>query len=76
MSPSSMRRESSITMLRFDQREIKTMSAYGQAVKDAKRGRLAGLESFAEVRVKDIFGNEYQLLTDINAYYHREQVYG
>jgi hypothetical protein len=52
------------------------MSAYGHAVKDAKRGRPAALESFKDVRVKDVFGNKYQLLTNINTYYHREQIYG
>lgn len=59
----------------FDQREIRTMSAYGNAVQDAKKGRVAGLQSFADVRVHDVFGNEYSLLTDINAYLRLEQIH-
>ncbi|MGO8950084.1 MAG: hypothetical protein ACLQUY_20990 [Ktedonobacterales bacterium] len=60
----------------FDQHEIRTMSAYGHALLDAKRGRVAALESFADVRVRDIFGNEYRLLTAINAYLYLEQIHG
>ncbi|MGO8949296.1 MAG: hypothetical protein ACLQUY_16925 [Ktedonobacterales bacterium] len=58
----------------FDQREIRTMSAYGAAVKAAKEGHPRTLQSFADVRVRDVFGNEYTLLTDINAYLRLEQM--
>ncbi len=60
----------------FDQREIRTLSAYGQAVKAAKAGRPAGLQTFADVRVRDVFGREYTLLTNLNAYLRAEQIHG
>src|SRR5262249_28151028 len=59
----------------FDHQEIQTMSAYGQAVKAAKNGRPAALHSFAGVRVQDIFGATYTLLTDENAYLRLEQIH-
>lgn len=59
----------------FDHLEIRTMSAYGQAVKSAKEGRPAALQSFKDVRVRDVFGNEYSLLTDVNAYLRLEQIH-
>jgi hypothetical protein len=60
----------------FDHKEIRTMSVYAQAVKEAKAGRPAALASFADVRVRDVFGNEYRLLTNINAYLRLEQIQG
>jgi hypothetical protein len=60
----------------FDRRDIRTMSAYGAALKAAKEGRLVALQSFKGVRVHDVFGNDYSLLTDINAYLRLEQIYG
>lgn len=60
----------------FDQREIRTLSAYAQAVKSAKNGRPAALHSFADVRVRDVFGNDYSLLTNINAYLRAERIHG
>jgi hypothetical protein len=60
----------------FDHKEIRTLSAYGQAVKAAKRGRTAALASFADMRVKDVLGTQYRLLTNINAYLRLEQIYG
>jgi hypothetical protein len=60
----------------FDQREIRVMAAYGAALKAAKAGRPAGLRSFQGVRVRDVFGTEYTLLTDINAYLRAEQIHG
>lgn len=55
----------------FDHREIKTMSAYNNAMRSALNGRRSGsaaLASFAGVTVTDIFGNTYSLLTDVDAY--------
>jgi hypothetical protein len=60
----------------FDHLAIQTMSAYGAAVKTAKAGRPAALQSFADVRVQDIFGTEYTLLANINAYLRAEQLHG
>ena len=59
----------------FAYQTLRTMSAYAHAVKTAKAGRVAGLQSFADVTVSDVLGNEYTLLTDINAIEQREQVY-
>lgn len=64
------------TSIPFDQLEIRTLSAYGHAVQGAKKGHPAALQSFAGVRVRDIFGHEYRLLTDINAYLRLEQIHG
>jgi hypothetical protein len=60
----------------FAYQTMRTMSAYAHAVKDAKAGRVRGLKSFADVTVKDVLGNEYTLLADINGIEQREQVYG
>jgi hypothetical protein len=60
----------------FDQREIRTLSAYGQALQAAKQGRQAGLRSFAGVTVRDVYGTEYQLLTDLDAYFALEAQQG
>jgi hypothetical protein len=62
--------------IRFDQREIHVMAAYGAALKAAKAGRPAGLRSFQDVRVRDVFGTEYTLLTNLNAYLRAEQLHG
>src|SRR5712691_278261 len=59
----------------FDHSELRTMSAYAQAAKAAKQGRPAALQSFATVRVRDVFGTQYTLLTNINAYLRLEQVH-
>ena len=59
----------------FAYQMLRTMSAYAHAVKDAKAGRVAALESFADVTVRDVLGNEYTLLADINGIEQREQVY-
>ena len=59
----------------FAYQMLRTMSAYAHAVKDAKAGRVRPLESFADVRVKDVLGNQYTLLADINGIEQREQVY-
>jgi hypothetical protein len=59
----------------FAYQTTRTMSAYARAVKDAKAGRIGPLQSFADVTVKDVLGNEYTLLADINAIEQREQVY-
>jgi len=60
----------------FDQRNIRTMSAYGAAVKAAKAGRPVALKSFTDVRVQDVFGNQYGLLTNFNSYLRLEQIHG
>jgi hypothetical protein len=52
----------------FDHAEISTLSAYGHALKAAKAGRPAALSTFAGVTVRDLYGNEYQLLTNLDAY--------
>ncbi len=59
----------------FAYQTLRTMSAYAHAVKDAKAGRVAALESFADVTVRDVLGNEYTMLADINGIEQREQVY-
>jgi len=52
----------------FDHREIRTMSAYLNAMRSALGGRPAALASFAGVTVTDIFGNSYSLMTDADAF--------
>ncbi len=60
----------------FDRDTLGFMSAYGGALKAAKAGRGAGLATFAGLTVRDVYGNEYTLLTDINAYQVQQRVYG
>jgi hypothetical protein len=59
----------------FDQREIHTLSAYAHAVKAAKYGKPTALQSFVGLRMRDVLGNEYTLLTNIDAYLAREAAY-
>jgi hypothetical protein len=60
----------------FDQRDIRTMSAYGQALQAAKRGRPAALRTFDGVTVRDVYGREYALLTNLDAYFALEAQQG
>jgi hypothetical protein len=59
----------------FDHVEIYTMSAYGHALKAAKAGRPAALRSFQGLTVRDLYGKEYTLLTNLDAYFMLETQY-
>jgi hypothetical protein len=60
----------------FDHIEIATLSAYGHALKAAKAGRPAALQSFKGLTVRDVLGHEYTLLTNLDAYLMLEARYG
>ncbi len=53
----------------FGPRELRTMSAYMNAMRHAlTTGNTAALSSFVGVTVYDVFGNPYNLLTNVDAY--------
>jgi hypothetical protein len=60
----------------FDHVEIATLSAYGHALKAAKVGRPAALQSFKGLTVRDVYGHEYTLLTNLDAYLMLEARFG
>ena len=60
----------------FDQREIRTMSAYGNAVQDAKKGRVRWARSHSRMSASMMSSAmSISLLTDINAYLRLEQIH-
>jgi hypothetical protein len=56
------------TEVPFDHKEIRTISAYYNAMKSALNGRPGGLARFAGITVTDVYGHSYSLLTDPDAF--------